>query len=174
MNLKKHIKKALVCAIALTLFTGLQAQSFYVLNKDKQASDFSVSNIKSISFNNGNIVINKTDASISEVLLSNVRHLSFTNYQSTTSVEEVSKSTQTNNLNCYPNPVSSQLNIEMADYEGYANIEILSASGQSVYNKNNNYTNNTLVINTSNLNEGIYILRATMEDNTKTASFIKK
>ena len=70
-------------------------------------------------------------------------------------VEEI----ELNNIMVYPNPTNSLLNIEA---EGMTNISIVNALGQVVYD--NAVNNDKAVIDMTQYNSGIYIIRITTEN----------
>jgi subtilisin family serine protease len=85
-----------------------------------------------------------------------------------TDVEELSES---NKIKVYPNPVSSELNIETMDDVRICNFEIINAMGVSVYKS---AFNKKTVIQTTDFMPGIYLIRFEMNNSFLLKKFIKK
>lgn len=71
------------------------------------------------------------------------------------------------NLNVYPNPNKGQFNINL-DAKGsfLLNINIYDANGKSVYNNHYYHNNQSIIpININNLANGIYVVKASYQDN---------
>ena len=75
----------------------------------------------------------------------------------TTSVNEL---TATGNFELYPNPNNGTFSIVTAELSGTFNIDMIDLSGRVVYSQQIEMSSNeTKVINTNDLNTGVYILR---------------
>lgn len=72
------------------------------------------------------------------------------------------------NVNIFPNPATTVLNVEAA---GYANIQIVNVLGQVVYSAS---VVDNMQVNVSNLDNGVYFVRLNGENGTATQKFIKK
>lgn len=130
--------------------------------------------IKRLSFDDGNLIIAQADGSVEQITLSDIARLSFKDYVSApTRVEQV-ESSDLMNLKCYPNPTESELNIEMAESDSEASVNVLTMSGQTVISQNNSYTNSLMTINVSDLKAGMYILRVSTTEGIQTTTFIKQ
>lgn len=177
MNTKQTLKVRLLTVLIITASCTslLQAQSLYVLKKDVTQDSFETMNIRSLSFSNDRLVINQKDGNSVSVERNNTQHLSFTDYSNTElSLMEKMNTSDTNTLICYPNPTSSELNIEMSDTEGQAYIEVSSTAGQLILSKNKTYTKSLFSLDTSSLKPGMYILRVNDRNQIRTSSFIKQ
>lgn len=77
-------------------------------------------------------------------------------------------------ISLYPNPTSDMLNIVVPDnYELSGNITIYNTVGQQVYAST--MANTTLhSIDVSGFNSGVYFIKITKENQTKTLQFVKK
>lgn len=77
-------------------------------------------------------------------------------------------------ISLYPNPTSDILNIVVPDnYELSGNVVIFNAVGQQVYSST--IANTTLYsINVSGFNSGVYFIKITKDNQTKTLQFVKK
>jgi hypothetical protein len=77
-------------------------------------------------------------------------------------------------ISLYPNPTSDMLNIVVPDnYELSGNITIYNTVGQQVYS-NSIANTNLYSVNVSGFNSGVYFVKITKENQTKTLQFIKK
>jgi len=72
-----------------------------------------------------------------------------------------------NNVNIYPNPVSSILNIESKDY---SNLSIIDLTGKVVYQSN--ITNNITKVNVESLSKGLYVILLSNDENTFTKRLV--
>lgn len=104
-----------------------------------------------------------SDCGFGETVISNV--VSFTS-EPTSSVGDFNIS----NLSIYPNPATSNLNINASKL--IKSIQIYNILGQQVFTVNPNSLNVT--IDVMSLNSGSYILKVTVESDTKAIRFIKK
>ncbi len=77
-------------------------------------------------------------------------------------------------ISLYPNPTSDMLNIVVPDnYELSGNVVIYNAVGQQVYSST--IANTTLYsVNVSGFNSGVYFIKITKDNQTKTLQFVKK
>lgn len=73
-------------------------------------------------------------------------------------------------LSLFPNPASSQLNLQMENNETIDKIKITDLSGKLILEQNNN----TNQVNTQNLASGIYFIQAFSGTNNYIAKFIKE
>jgi hypothetical protein len=72
-------------------------------------------------------------------------------------------------LSAYPNPANEILNIPMPSKEGSIIISIFDTAGKLVDTKTvNNTSNNSLSLNVSNLENGLYMFNVKFEDGTNT------
>ncbi len=75
----------------------------------------------------------------------------------------------TSNVRLYPNPTSTSLTIEAKD--AIENIAIYNVLGQEVISKNP--MSNTMTLDVSNLQNGLYFVNTTIDGKTATTKFIK-
>jgi endonuclease I len=77
-------------------------------------------------------------------------------------------------FNVYPNPASTELNIEV-NKAGLKNISLLDANGKQVLlNTYNSITENVQKLNISSLNKGNYFIKIVTENNVVTKMFTKQ
>jgi hypothetical protein len=68
------------------------------------------------------------------------------------------------NVTIFPNPVSSSIHIQIDDPEiDFYRLDIMNLAGQTIYS--NSYSNLSSSINVENLEQGLYILRITADNN---------
>ncbi|WCO00624.1 T9SS type A sorting domain-containing protein [Psychroserpens ponticola] len=79
---------------------------------------------------------------------------------------------RTLDFNLYPNPVSSVLNIELHNNEVNLTFQVFDILGKQVI-KGSSKTNNTLKIDITSLEHGLYIIKIVSGDKTETKRFIK-
>jgi hypothetical protein len=75
----------------------------------------------------------------------------------------------TSNVRLYPNPTSTSLTIEAKD--AIESIAIYNVLGQEVMSKNP--MSNSMTMDVSNLQNGLYFVNSTIEGKTSTTKFIK-
>ena len=89
---------------------------------------------------------------------------------SSKTIEVINESNGFNNFSFSPNPTDGLLNIEFKTSESAINIEIIDMIGKSLFQKNSYHTGGLFkqTIEMSPLNEGIYLLKISTSNNTKT------
>ena len=163
----RHKKLKLSTALLLGLgLTGLQAQTMYVKQSNGTQTDYSLSNIRKMTFGSGNLAVTKTDNSTGVYALNGMQYLSFSDY--TTDVQATKSETAT--LQLHPNPVGDVLNI---DLPGAGTIQLLSLDGKVLESKQTN-TSGITTIATGRLTKGIYICRYSNGQEIKTVKIIKQ
>lgn len=81
----------------------------------------------------------------------------------TAAKSSISKTSLAKEIKLYPNPVKSQLNIRLTNYEAITSVAIIDLKGQTVIN-NKSIDTNTVVFNTSNLSSGLYLVKIKFSD----------
>lgn len=80
--------------------------------------------------------------------------------------------TSESGISLYPNPVKEKLNISFKNIDvNGATLNIYNISGQVVYS--NNEINGKTEVNTSNLSEGVYIVKIISDNNQYVSKFVK-
>ena len=173
MTRKLHLKKGVLATLLLASLSiiSLDAQSLYLMKNDQSLLEYTTSSPKSLSFHNDKFII-KDNGVTHEILLSEIRYISFENNDLTTNISD--KSSKVSIMSCYPNPADNELNLELNNATGNISIEILSTSGQIVLKEQSSFSNNLHTINVSGLESGIYLCKATTEEAIKMTSFIKQ
>lgn len=162
-----------IAAILLTLGVfGLQAQNVLniKLNTNAQTSS-NLSEIRSIKFAAGNLLLNKTNSETQTIALNTIRYLSFGEMETSISIPNES----TNEIYAYPNPATAEINfaIEGADNLRF-NLTIVSLEGRIVFSQQFQSAGYLHPINISHLAAGIYFCRITSSELTSTVKFIKQ
>jgi len=80
---------------------------------------------------------------------------------------------EVNQLEVFPNPAQSILNIKNENFNGDFQIQLISASGQLIEVPLINNTNTNIQLDISHLPNGVYVLRL-ISDELYSASFIKQ
>lgn len=79
------------------------------------------------------------------------------------------------NIEVYPNPVTSQLSIRFKKSSINCQWEVLNVFGQEIMNGQTNATSgNNITVNVESLPEGYFILKTTMDGETSVNKFLKK
>lgn len=154
-----NFKKIKWCAFILfaSIISGMQAQSLFVIEKNGSKTDFTLTNLRSISFTGSDLILNKKDGSTPiPYAITGLRFLSFSQY-----TEVSTPSGEENTISIYPNPVFDILNIHYTANMLNKNIsiEVLSIDGKLMYSNQYNQSNTPHSINTLSWSRGIYILR---------------
>ena len=171
------IKKILIFITILLLGFGLSeiyAQNLYVRDKGGYLTAFAINNINKITFNEGNIIINKIDETENIFDLTNIRYINFIDLDTATTINNVISEKST--LMLYPNPAQDLINIQLtAPNSQTARIEILSLSGNVIYIVQLKHPNemNTYQFSISMLPRGVYLCRIKTEKSVITTKFLK-
>jgi len=148
-----------------------EAQTLNVVEKSGTKTSFQISSVKTLTFLNSSLNVNKKDGSTTSTTLLNIRYL---NFASTTGL--FTPTNQSFDALVYPNPMQDVLKIEYktASFAQSATIEIITIEGKVVYNKAFNPQNsNTVSINVSNWEKGMYLVRLNNGKETITKKIIK-
>ena len=152
--------KLLLLFSAISLFSI--GQNMTLNENSGNSSSYSVSDIKKITFQSGNVVF-QTQSSTDIFTISGVRNLVFGNI--ITETEDIEQVVQ--ELSAYPNPCGDVLNISQNTTD--ARYFIYDLNG-SLIQSDKAYS----TINVSNLKTGIYFFTLVNETSTQTLKIIKK
>jgi len=165
----RRIKLIAIILLGLGL-TKMHAQTMYVKEKNGTQTVHTLSNIKSLTFSDENIKVQKTDNSIAVYALSELRYLNFEDI--TLGLEEQIELINTP-LITYPNPLVDVLNIELTGHLGEGTISILTFEGK-VLHEEKTAGAKTITINLSQLPRGIYLCQYANEKEIKTVTILKQ
>jgi len=81
--------------------------------------------------------------------------------------------TNTKGVSIYPNPSNGQFNININQYSGKVNIQVVDLNGREVYTSKNELFNSEKAVDLKMLESGIYVLRISGEDLNYSQKIIK-
>jgi hypothetical protein len=167
-------KKLKLCAILLlgVGLTGLQAQTMYIKKSNGSQTAYTVSNVRKMTFASGNVTFQKTDNSTEVFALSGLIYLSFSDF--TTGIDKQQIQAGNTTLITYPNPVVDVLNIDLTSTDNQnGSISILSLEGKIIQTEKT-AGKSIVILNLSQLPQGIYICRYNSGTENKTVKIIKQ
>jgi hypothetical protein len=133
----------------------------YLDENSGNSISYNISNIKKITFNNGNVLV-ESSASIDNFLMSDTRKITFQQH-----ITNVNDLLQLNNYTAYPNPCVNILNIK--GLLPNTTFRIININGSDVLT--GTATNK---IDVSQLQTGVYFITLINQQNHKTLKFIKQ
>lgn len=120
-----------------------------------------------------NIFTLNQKARITAVMNSSIRRASLKTSNACTAPLATNQFEYLNDINLYPNPVKNSLNIAIAASELPDNFTIYNSLGQLIVNKKI-ISAADLTVDTSGFTTGIYFIKVSKENATKTVRFIKE
>jgi hypothetical protein len=168
VKMKNKLKLTAVFLFGLGL-TNLQAQnSLYVLEKSGAQTQFALSDIKTLTFPSGNLLVNKKDGNSNSYARIDLRQLNFVGIPNAIENAEETE----NKIVLFPNPVNNELKISLQNTEN-TEIEIIDLQGRILQKQIFNIANTELNINVSQLTKGLYFCKINNGKTTKTIKFLK-
>lgn len=165
-NFSKHIPILLICFC--TLMVELQAESaINIKEKSGNQTQYSLQEIKKITFSSGNIVINKLTGVTESFSLSDIRHL---NFMENLSIDESLVILTKTSL--FPNPAGCVVNLRFP-IPTSGDIQIISLDGRILYYQSIQDKSPEIQINVSNMKSGLYICRINNGIETESVKFNK-
>ena len=161
----KRLKLGTTLLFGLGL-SSLQAQTMYVKQCGGTQTAYALSDIRKMTFSEGNMVITHTDNSSATFTVAGLDYLSFSDY--TIDIQLVGKAIRT--IRIYPNPVGAELNIELPEA---GTVQILSIDGKVMLTRQV-ITSGVTTLGISHLQAGIYVCRYTDGKKIKTVKIIKQ
>lgn len=171
--LQKKIISSIILVLCITV-SGLKAQSIIVKEKNGSITTLNLKDIHKLSFAAGNMEIYTAAGDTKIYDLNIVKSLSFTNAISTVSLQVPIAGSD---LNLFPNPADEELNLSFESLvSGKLGIIIFDSKGRKmkqelVYSKEGK---NQLIIDVSELPQGLYICRIQSDNNIEAVKFLKK
>jgi hypothetical protein len=168
----KNLKIFLVLLACFELMIT-QAQMLYLMKKNNLQTSIHIKDIRKLTFNSGNLMVNEIGNSNISYTLSDIRYLNFTDLTSEL-IPNVNK--QKNNFVICPNPAQDFLNIDYkSTVQAKVLIIIVSLNGgivlfQPLSLKNNS---NNAKINISGLKRGIYVFQLIDDTGLTVFKFMK-
>ncbi len=165
-------KKLKLCALLVSGFglTSVHAQTMYVKESGGNQTAFTLSNVRKMTFGNGNVTVQKKDNTTGVFALSGIQKLYFDYLL--TSVEEQNTQASVTNLITYPNPVSDVINIDLTEEKNNGTISILNLEG-NVLQTQKAAGGSIVAINLEQLPQGIYLCRYESATTIKSVKIIK-
>jgi hypothetical protein len=168
--MKENRLKMMATLVLGIWLTGLQAQTLRVKQAEGTETAYSLAEISKLSFSEGNLQITSDKSNISIFELSTLRYLTISDIP--VGLNEQVKFREMN-LKVYPNPVTNLLTVQLDDIgKTKSNLEILSVNGK-VLSTRNITGMQTVYLDLSHLERGIYICRYRNSETTKTAKIVK-
>ena len=167
----KRLKFSAVLLLGLGL-TGLKAQTMYVKENSGTQTPYTLSDVQTMTFSEGNAIIQKTDNTTNYYYyLSELRYLNFIDL--TVGIPEQLIPLGHSQFIAYPNPVNDVLNIDLKGGESQGKISILSLEGKLLKAQKTDGSN-TVTLNLSQLPQGIYLCQFTSTAEIKAVKIIKQ
>ena len=141
------------------------------MKKSGAKSSFPLTNLSKLTFNSGNVIINKKDGNINGFVMSNVRYFDFSG---TTSLSQINS--MTNNMVLYPNPVREMLQVR---YESGSDeniqIRVFDIQGKTIIQEIMKTQTGTNYINIpfESFQRGLYFCQLQNGLKSEIAKFIK-
>jgi len=150
---------------------SLEAQNTLVINEKSgiQAS-FNLSGIKTLTFSNNNLTVNKKDGNINVYALTDLHYLNFTIATALESYTFDSK------LMLFPNPVTNQLCVQYSSSTiKKVQLQILDIQGRIVFQQtmDSHQGTNYAFIPVTQFSKGLYFVHIQNGNKTETTKFIK-
>ncbi len=151
----KRIKSSLF-AFAIIGIVGLNAQNLNVMEKEGTRVPIPVNNIRTLTFQSGNLKVNLKVGTPLSFSLENVRNINFTPTTGLTSPEIKTAG----KIHLFPNPAKDNINFTVSSAnESKMDLRIIALDGRTVYTqKLDRSDNNMHNVNISTWPNGIYYL----------------
>jgi len=165
-----------VFLLLLISVTGVNAQKFmFVTDVDGEETVFSMSEVKLMTFPNDTMLVElisgeETDFTFDQMSTIGFREEMFLN--------EISEFKQKTAISLYPNPVSSELNVDLSDLNLSGNIQVrlIDLQGRVLLSKNysESHGNSGVRFDVGHLSPGIYICQVSNSITRSQMKFIKQ
>jgi hypothetical protein len=149
----------------------VSAQTMYVTEKSGTQTEFTLNNVRKMTFSGGNITVQKTDNSTNVYSFNSVRYLNFAN--ATTDIIGQSVYVNQQSIWAYPNPVSNLLTVDLPGLTSDGIIDILTLEGKVLQEQTMTGTNRT-TLNLSQLPQGSYLCRYRNAEEVQIVKIIKR
>lgn len=168
--MRHKVLKLLVLILIGFGLPELQAQSLYVNEIVGTQTAYSLSDINKLSFSSDRLIVEQLDHSTTEYSLDSLHYLSFAD---STSVSTGPEHTADHSIKAYPNPVKSELKIDLSEAASQdGTIYVLSIEGRVLQTHQMNGSG-MVSIDMSQLSRGIYICRFSSEAEVRSFKIIK-
>jgi len=160
----------LLVADSATIYAQLQT-ALVVNEKSGAKSSFPLTNLSKLTFNSGNVIINKKDGNINGFVMSNVLYFDFSG---TTSLSQINS--MTNNMVLYPNPVRDMLQVRYeSGSDENVQIRVFDIQGKTIILENMKTQTGANYINIpfDSFQRGLYFCQLQNGLKSEIAKFIK-
>ena len=160
----------LLVADSATIYAQLQT-ALVVNEKSGAKSSLPLTNLSKLTFNSGNVIINKKDGNINGFVMSNVRYFDFSG---TTSLSQINS--MTNNMVLYPNPVRDMLQVRYeSGSDENVQIRVFDIQGKTIILENMKTQTGANYINIpfDSFQRGLYFCQLQNGLKSEIAKFIK-
>jgi len=145
--------------ISVLLLTGAQAQKkLYIKDHTGGQINYNLSLIRSLTFSESNLVINKPDGAPVEYLLADIRYLNFEE----DALANISKVSPYQCINIYPNPASEELKIDYVRISSAdMQLSVIDIEGKTRMQQNikSSFSTGSIKLVVSHLPKGLYVIR---------------
>lgn len=156
----KHKVLLFVTLFACSLLVHAQSKVLRITKTDNSVSNFEVSLLNKVLFNDSTMIIKMNDGSVSNIPVNTIRSFVVRTF---TGINEI----QERPLLVYPNPAVSDIHLLNLDSQTHV-ASVYAVTGQLMLEKPVSAADNTLDV--SVLKQGVYVLRL----NGQTIKFTKK
>ena len=159
------MKKNIFILLFALAFLSSKAQTMYIKPKIGTQSSYQVTNIKKLTFSDGNLLVTNTTGSNSTFVLSENRYINFTDL----TLGTISNQVVINSFYVYPNPTFSVLNVANDDSSQIiSHLEIISLEGRVLIEQNSSQ------VEVASLPIGMYFCKIISNNKTQTIKFLKE
>lgn len=163
--MKRILKRTLLLFfVACCFYTTTKAQKLYVKENSGAQSEYSLSDLRKLTFLNQNLIITPFSGNITQTPIANVRYMSFTNYS--IGIATINASA----IQIYPNPAVDELRFMIDEVDKINKITIYDVSLKVVFHSTI-ISNNS--VNVSSLKSGVYLLEIMLNNQRIIKKFVK-
>ncbi len=157
--------------LSISVVWSYAQNTLYVNNKSGTKTQFTLSGIKTLTFESGNINLHNKDGSVLTYALTNILYLSFGN---TTVLDEISRDNICKTT-LYPNPARETIQVQFTSTKASILLKIIDMQGRVIYQQCISCQSglNNIDISVSDLKSGLYFCQLQNVNSIKTLKFIK-
>lgn len=172
------MKKYLLSAFLLLILSaaGVNAQKFmFVTDVDGEETVFSMSKVKLMTFPNDTMLVELKSGEETGFTFDQMSTIGF---REEMFLNEISEFKQQRAISLYPNPVSSELNVDLSDLNlsGKIQVRLIDLQGRVLLSKSysKSHGNSSVRFDVSQLSAGIYICQVSNSITRSQMKFIKQ
>jgi hypothetical protein len=161
----------IICSLQLN---AAAQKALSIRSKTGTVNSYSISAIKNLTFSAGSMTVNKKDLTTNSFLISQIRNMFFSTEGS--NATEIVKYNSFSKLILFPNPVIDLLSINFTTQSSeHIKIQLIDFQGrffnETAYTSAIGY--NSVKINVSDFQRGLYFVRLQYKTTVETSKFIK-